>query len=74
MSALTFPTIAEQVLAEFHQGAKFPFAKLARLRGAEVERKWSDSGIIVTTYYFDDDTSITTTGRGKSWRAETHLP
>lgn len=70
---LQFPTLAEQVLTEFRtnpQGASL-FA-LACKRDATVERKGFPNASI--TYTFPDDTSIRTSGRGKSHKAEALLP
>lgn len=68
---LTFPTIAEQVVAEFHSATKTTsIATLAKKRGADVEKSF-DAG---TTYRFDDDTSITLKGTGANHKIETHLP
>lgn len=67
---LTFPTQAEQVLAEFKTAAKtVSLATIAKRRGADVMRDWQQ-----TVYTFDDDTSLVVTGRGKAHRVEVRLP
>jgi hypothetical protein len=74
---LTFPTIAEQVLAEFNSSTKtVSIATLARKRGAHVNKThsyWMANKWMII-YTFDDDTSLITRGRGKSYRVETQLP
>ena len=67
---LTFPTMAEQAVAEFRNATRTAsLARIARRRGAEVERKWDH-----TLYTFDDDTSIEVRGRGRAYKIETFLP
>lgn len=68
--SLTFPTLAEQAVAEFEAATKtVALATIARRMGADVKRTahgWE--------YTFDDDTSITVSGVGRAHKYETHLP
>jgi hypothetical protein len=67
---LTFPTIAEQVKAEFQAATKTTsIATLAAKRGADKRKLWD--GI---EYTFDDDTKLITRGRGSNHTIETELP
>ncbi len=67
---LTFPTQAEQCLAEFRASTKtVSLATIAKRRGADVVQHWDHK-----EYIFDDDTSLKVTGRGKAHKVETHLP
>jgi hypothetical protein len=71
MTTLTFPTIAEQVLAEFRASTKtVALATLAKKRGADVTRTFEGE----ITYTFDDDTSLVTSGHGKAYKVRTELP
>ena len=70
MTQLTFPTQAEQALAEFQSSRKtISLATIAKKRGAFVEKTWGE-----TTYVFDDDTSLVVTGRGANHKVEARLP
>lgn len=67
---LSFPTMAEQAIAEFESATKtVSLATICKRLGASVEKKYP-----TTTYTFDDDTSVTVQGTGANHRYETHLP
>lgn len=71
MTKLTFPTMAEQAVAEFREPGKTKsLATIAKRMGADVKKTFEG----VTTYTFDDDTSVTVTGRGRAHKIETHWP
>jgi len=70
---LEFPTIAEQVLAEFRTRPEGrSLSLIATQRGATVTRQRFPNAHIL--YTFDDDTAIRTTGAGRNHTAETLLP
>ena len=70
MMQLTFPTMAEQVVAAFRNATKtVSIVTLAKQQGAHVTKA---NG--VTEYRFDDDTTITVRGKGCSHQVESHLP
>ena len=73
MAALTFPTMAEQAVAEFLDATRtVSLATIAKRREADVSHRGFAPR--VTVYTFDDDTSIEVTGRGPAHKATTHLP
>lgn len=69
---LTFPTMAEQALAEFRSSTKTTsIATIAKRMGATVEKEaWTGKRI----YHFDDDTTLEAKGAGRGLQAETFLP
>lgn len=70
---LTFPTLAEQCLAEFNQSKKsLSISTIASLMGAQR----IDEGFYPRqrVFYFDDDSSLVASGTGANLRIETHLP
>lgn len=70
MATLKFPTLAEQVAAEFRAATEtISIATLAKRKGATVEKTWT-----ATLYVFEDDTILSVTGRGKNHKITTHLP
>jgi len=67
---LTFPTLAEQAVAEFHNATHtVSLATIAKRMGAMKYFEYP-----TTTYVFDDDTSIEVSGRGPNHKIETFLP
>lgn len=74
-SKLTFPTIAQQVLAERVAGKTTKDRSIARLarkrKNVQIVKSFTGGRI---EYVFDDDTAIITHGRGKSYRIEERLP
>lgn len=74
MTTLTFPTMAEQALAEWNEKHILGGVGLiAKRHGADVERRW-EGQLLIIEYTFDDDTSLRTSGRGKAHRVEAMLP
>lgn len=68
---LTFPTLAERALAEFHSSKrKTSISDIARRYHAQRTFTWPST----ITYTFDDDTSIITSGRGRTYTIRTELP
>jgi hypothetical protein len=71
LKMLTFPTIAEQVLAEFENATRTTsISTIAKQRGGCKEIEWPSTIV----WRFDDDTSLTITGRGCNHSVEVHLP
>lgn len=67
---LTFPTQAEQCVAQFKSSPKtIAIPTIAKEMGAVVCKRGS-----TTEYCFDDDTSLTVTGTGRAHKIEVHLP
>ncbi len=68
---LTFPTQAEQALAEFRSATKtVSLSTIAKRRGADREHEWPNTII----WTFDDDTSLVVTGRGQAHKVEVMEP
>jgi isochorismate hydrolase len=67
---LTFPTLAEQAVAEFRAATHtVSLATIAARMGADVEDEYP-----IRRYIFDDDTSREVTGRGRAHKVETFYP
>lgn len=67
---LTFPTLAEQALAEFRSATKtISLATICKRRGAEKFFQYP-----VTIWTFEDDTSVEVYGSGKAHKAVARLP
>lgn len=67
---LTFPTQAEQALAEFREASRTTsLAVICKRRGATREQFWDR-----TEYVFDDDTTLVVRGRGRAHKVEALLP
>lgn len=74
MSSLSFPTIAEQAVAEWKACTRTTsFETVAKRHGSE-KQIFHDFGGKQIKWYFDDDSRATARGRGRSYKLEAHLP
>jgi hypothetical protein len=70
---LTFPTIAEQVVAEFRAATvTVSISTIARKHNGS--RAVGNTGEKIKRWTFDDDSSLETTGQGRAWKATTFCP
>lgn len=71
MAKLTFPTLAEQCLAEFREAKKTTsITKTAKKYDAFRDDEWPSTRV----YVFPDGTTIRSTGAGRTHKAEALLP
>ena len=73
---LAFPTMAEQVLADWRKQSAVKTVALSTIAmkyGAQVDKQRSFDGV-TWTYTFDDDTSLAVRGVGANHKVECMLP